>query len=434
MDARRQRKDGTKEGQGGLWTVPFVVIVCCSLFSFLMGQSANAGTSVYLDRMGEATSLAGVGAMVFSFAAAAGRIATGPAVDGLGRAMFMVIGSVIMAIGSCGPLFDGTNSLFVLWRLLQGLGFSICTTACATAAADVLPLDRMGEGIGYYGLGQAISMTIGPALAILLISTDFPESFYIALAAFAALALVCSLCCRYERDPSSLPEGSEYRMRFESGEVPVDGSGSREREGRRTRRLSPRDVLDSVFEPPALRGAVPMMFVSVAYGFGIFFVGVFGTSIGASSPGAFFTVAAVTMIAVRLVSGRFMDRLRPIAIMGVAVACALAVYGTFLYCDIAAPPGVAEWLYYPAGLLYGVSIGVAIPINQTVAVKVSSPERWGAANGLFLLANDLAIGVTAFVCGITIESIGYAFTFVGVMACVAVSFVVALMLYPRESV
>ena len=58
--------------------------------------------------------------------------------------------------------------------------------ASATAAADVLPLSRLGEGIGYSGLGQAIAMSIGPALAIFLISTDVPENFYFGLAGCSA--------------------------------------------------------------------------------------------------------------------------------------------------------------------------------------------------------------------------------------------------------
>lgn len=402
-----------------------MIVVCCSLCCFLVGQGSNAGTSVYLERMGLSMSLAGVGAMAFSLSAALARIVAGAMLDSKGRYPLLVAGAAIMLAGAIGPMLDAQGSLFIVWRVLQGMGFSIGTTAAATAAADVLPASRLGEGIGYYGLGQAVSMSIGPALAIFLVSSDAPESFYIALTVCSMGALALAICCRYERDPSSLPPTSEYRMRFESGEPmvrPDAPAASR-----------PTSVLDAVLEPAALRGAVPMMLISVAYGFGIFFVGVFGETVGAGSSGMFFTVAAISMILVRLVSGRFMDKVAPIAVMGVAVACALVTYGVFLYCDVANGSAAVTALFYAAGLPYGVSLGISLPINQSVAVKLSSPSRWGAANGLFLLANDVAIGSASLIFGMTISTFGYALTFVIIIASVSLSFFVALAMYPKSA-
>lgn len=411
--------DEVRAGKDRLWSPVFIVIVCCSLCCFLVGQGSNAGTSVYLERMGQTTGLAGVGAMVFSLSAAIARIVSGAVLDAKGRFPLLVAGSAIMLAGALGPIIDSSGSLFIVWRALQGLGFSIGTTAAATAAADVLPASRLGEGIGYYGLGQAISMSIGPALAIFLISTDPPENFYIGLTVCSLGALAFAVCCRYERNPKSLPQTSEYRVRFESGQssdAPSKGFSLR----------------DSIIEPAALHGAVPMMFISVAYGFGIFFVGVFGDSIGVGSSGMFFTVAAVSMIIVRLVSGGFMDKVAPIAIMGVAVACALVAYGAFLYCDLMQGESLVEFVFYAAGLPYGVSLGVSLPINQSVAVKLSSPERWGAANGLFLLANDVAIGAASLAFGFTVSAFGYAPTFAIIMISVTLSFFVALAAYPEQ--
>ena len=45
-----------------LFTGMFVLIIAISMASFLMGQAANAGTSVYLKAIGQTTSLAGIGA------------------------------------------------------------------------------------------------------------------------------------------------------------------------------------------------------------------------------------------------------------------------------------------------------------------------------------------------------------------------------------
>ncbi len=202
-----------------LFTGMFVLIIAISMASFLMGQAANAGTSVYLKAIGQTTSLAGIGALSFSLAAAASRILAGALIDTKSRHIMMVAGGAFMLAGTLLPLLINTGAFFIVWRILQGVGFAATTTAAATAAADVVPVSRLGEGIGYYGLGQAIAMSVGPALAIFLVSTASPLNLYIGLALCAALALVLSLFCIYEKHPMKLPATSEYRMRFEKAEM-----------------------------------------------------------------------------------------------------------------------------------------------------------------------------------------------------------------------
>lgn len=411
----------------------FIAIVACTLCCFLVGQGSNAGTTVYLERIGGSTGLAGIGALIFSLAAAASRIVTGPLSDTAGRQKVMLVGAIVMLAGTLGPLFGNSDALFILWRVLQGFGFAAATTASATAAADVLPLSRLGEGIGYYGLGQAISMSVGPALAIFLISTDPPENFYFGLSACAFLAIVFTMLCRYERKPERLPATSEFRMRWERGDFArSDGKGGKGSKSERPR-MTPRRLVDSIFEPTALPGTIPIMLIATSFGFGIFFMGVYGNYLHVGNSGVFYTVSAVSMIAIRLVSGRFMDKVRPIYIMGIAVASGLVCYGMQLSCTVLPLGGATEWVFYLAGIFYGISLGVALPINQTIAVRLSPPERWGAANGLFLLGNDVSIGLASLAWGFTSSSLGYTATICIVMVLIALSFVAALVCYPKEN-
>lgn len=418
-----------------LWSPMFVAIVACSLCGFLVGQGSNAGTTVYLERIGESTELAGAGALIFSMAAAVSRIITGPLSDERGRRVVMIIGACIMLAGTIGPLFGNSEVLFVIWRVLQGFGFAAVTTAAATAAADVLPLSRLGEGIGYYGLGQAIAMSCGPALAIFLISTDPPENFYFGLAACATMALVFSLLCSYEKHPGRLPDTSEFRLRWERDEVPYlhkdvpDGEDAPSVSG--DGRL--RKLVDGIFEPTALPGTIPMMLIAVSFGFGIFYMGVYGNFLGVANAGIFYTVSAVAMIVVRLTSGRFMDRFKPIYIMGVAVASGIVCFSLLAACPHLFG-AAAEPVFYACGVFYGISLGLSLPVNQAVAVRLSPPERWGAANGLYLLGNDVAIGIASLAWGLLVPVIGYTLTICIVICCIVASFFAAIACYPKETV
>ena len=49
-----------------LWTPVFVFVIAISMCSFMTSQGLNSGTTVYLDRIGFDTTVAGVSAALFS--------------------------------------------------------------------------------------------------------------------------------------------------------------------------------------------------------------------------------------------------------------------------------------------------------------------------------------------------------------------------------
>lgn len=403
-----------------LWTATFVIITAIALCAFLVGQGMNAGTSVYISRLGGSSTLAGIGAAVFSGAALAGRLVSGPLADARGRFIVLVLGAIVLFAGVIGSAISASLDLFVLWRIIQGLGFSAVTTAAATAAADVLPLERLGEGIGYYGLGQAVAISIGPAVAIALASTDPPENLYWGIGAIAAITIVLCAICSYERHPERLPRTAAYLSMIRKKQDA--GHDSSEKKS---------DFKSKVFERGALAGGIPMMVIAPAFGFGIFFAGLLGTKLGVEGAGLFYTVSAVTMIVVRLSSKSFMDRIVSIRLFAIAVAAGVICFGT-LACvtaiDLA--PAVRSGLFYAAGLPYGLCLGLALPVNQAVSVKNSPTERWGAANGLFYLLYDVGIGIASLMWGVISDHYGFTVTLCCVVALVLLSLLVAYIAYP----
>ncbi len=411
-----------------LWSPLFIFIIIMTLCSFMVGQGLNSGTSVYLDHMGQGATLAGVLAAVFSASAAVARIACGPVIDNVGRVVVMLGGALFLLVGTILPAFVSNTAVLAVCRVLQGIGFSAATTASATAASDVLPLSRLGEGIGYYGLGQALAMSIGPVLALFLVNTDPAENLYLGMSAMAALAVVFTLLCRYEKNPSRLPETSSYRQRIERGSGAGDAASAESAEPAEPAEpaapVKKEGFLKSFFEPRAVPGMLPMLVLSPAFGFGIFFMGLYGTSLGYAGAGLFYTVSAIAMIAVRLVSKAFMDRVAPFKIMAFTVLFGLIGFAMVFFA------GQSELLFYAAGIPYGLCLGVAIPLNQSVAVKNTPAERWGAANAIYLLASDIGIGVASAVWGVVNDAAGFSVTIICAMCCVAASLVVAWFAYP----
>lgn len=157
--------------------------------------------------------------------------------------------------------------------------------------------------------------------------------------------------------------------------------------------VSKRTLRDSfnIFEPRALPGAIPQMIMCPTFGFGVFFAGLYGTTLGYTHAGLFYTISAVSMIIIRMISKHFMDAVPAIKTMTGAVACGILCCLMLL----AAPYG--EPVFLASGIFYGLATGISLPLNQSVAVKNTPPERWGAANALFLLANDIGIGFASVI-------------------------------------
>ena len=481
MQVPRNRYDGhmgkraskNNDSRGGspreqLWSTTFVLVVASTLCCFMAGQGLNSSTSVYVALYGGTAAYAGVLAAVFSGAAAVVRLLSGPLIDGRGRRIVMLFGF---------PLFTHDVAPFVVFRILQGAGFSAVTTASATAAADALPASRMGEGIGYYGLGQALSMSVGPALALALVSTDPPENLFVGVTAIAVVGLSMIFLCRYEKHPEMLPKEAVYRRRLEEGEGEAARTGAAEAskeskqvkasegdkraeaagaleaagragaaeaveaaeattstaQSRMEERPKRESIASRIFEKHALPGTLPMIVLSPAFGFVIFFVGLYGASLGVGNAGLFYTLSAVSMILVRLKSGAFMDRFAPIKILPVALACGLVAFAMLVACGTVldgAP--VRDAVFNLSGIVYGFCIGIALPLNQSVAVKNTPPERWGAANALFQLANDVGIGGACVIWGIVNDCFGFPVTICCAMCCIAASYFVARAVYPKE--
>ena len=479
MRKRASKNDNSRGGspREQLWSTTFVLVVASTLCCFMVGQGLNSSTSVYVALYGGTAAYAGVLAAVFSGAAAVVRLLSGPLIDGRGRRIVMLFGFAVLIVGTVGPLFTHDVAPFVVFRILQGAGFSAVTTASAAAAADALPASRMGEGIGYYGLGQALSMSVGPALALALVSTAPPENLFVGVTAIAVVGLSMIFLCRYEKHPEMLPEEAVYRRRLEEGESEAARTGAAEagKEGKQVEasegdkraeaagaleavgragaaeaveaaetttstaqsrmegRPKRESIASRIFEKHALPGTLPMIVLSPAFGFVIFFVGLYGASLGVGNAGLFYTLSAVSMILVRLKSGAFMDRFAPIVILPVALACGLVAFAMLVACGTVldgAP--MRDAVFNLSGIVYGFCIGIVLPLNQSVAVKNTPPERWGAANALFQLANDVGIGSACVIWGIVNDCFGFPVTICCAMCCIAASYFVARAVYPKE--
>jgi len=133
-------------------------------------------------------------------------------IDRIGRKRSYGTGCIIMSLVSVSYLmFKGQLSGFyfplLLVRLLHGVGLAISFTAAFTYIADIIPKERLNEGIGMFGVTALIGMAAGPVIAEAVVEGFGFPSFFLTAAALAAVCFFLHLFLS-ESYPG-VPKGSE---------------------------------------------------------------------------------------------------------------------------------------------------------------------------------------------------------------------------------
>ena len=241
-----------------------------------------------------------------------------------------------------------------------------------------------------------------------------------------AVLLILVMCCNYEKHVERLPETSEYRVleerRRRLAEEAADGDiGAIEEEVEDADRYR---GLAALFEKRAFVGALPMIVICLGFAIPVSYTALYAQSLGLSNAGMFFFVGAVAMTASRFLGGRLLDIVPPRILFLMTNLCGIAMFLVMAFVH-------TEWMLYIGGFFFGLSMGFAFPLLNSMAVKNTPPERWGAANAMFLLANDMGVGLGASLWGFVADSVGFLPVMLGGAAMFVVGYAIALIVFPH---
>jgi MFS family permease len=77
-------------------------------------------------------------------------------------------GLILLTVISIGYFFAAAPLALYAVRFISGFAFGITSTTNITIISSIVPKERSGEGVGYYSLGQVLSMALGPFLGVRL--------------------------------------------------------------------------------------------------------------------------------------------------------------------------------------------------------------------------------------------------------------------------
>ena len=192
-------QENTELEKPRLWTLNFLLICLSTLTLSLVFHSFNTTLPVYIERFGGTAKIAGLALSSLTAAAIISRPITGYYLDKYGRKLIFIGGIILFMIPTAIYLRMIPVVMLIAIRFIQGLGWGIGHTSTGTVALDIIPRERLGEGLGVYSLANSVSMSCAPAIALWLINNHSFEVLFLICLFITTITLILALSIRYPK-------------------------------------------------------------------------------------------------------------------------------------------------------------------------------------------------------------------------------------------
>ena len=354
-----------------IWTKSFINISISTFFIFVVFYALLTFMPLYvLNDLGGTAIEGGVAVSIFLLSAIIMRFFAGMILEKFGKKKILIISLFLFTVSTVLYVFVGSFTMLLLLRFFQGIWFSLVTTVAGAIAADIIPPERRGEGLGYYGIAMNLAVVAGPFIALSLQLYMPAQIVFITLAVIMVVGFLCALAVKVEEEP-----------------VMKNGK----------HKLTINDFLEKKSMPIASVG----FFISFAYASILTFISVYAESLGLIKAASFFFVVyAIAMLVVRPLTGRLFDSVGP----SIVIIPSIIIFGVGL---ISLSFTESSWMLLASGALVGLGYGTLLPSFQTLAIQAADKHRSGYATGTFFALYDSGIAIGSVSLGILAGIAGY---------------------------
>lgn len=327
---------------------------------------------IYLGGMGASSTVIGAVMATFTITATAARPFVGLLIDRFGRKIFLNLGIILFSAATLGYAWAPSILLIIVFRILHGIGWSGCTTAVGTLAADIAPEKRRGELIGYAGMASNLAAAMGPIVGFATLRQLGYRGMFLTAFGTVLSSLLAAMCIQELKVKSvAPPSGQKW--------------------------------IESVTVRESLLSATTSAFLSFGHaGIGAF-LPLYALERGIENPGIWFALYAAGLLLSRPLAGRISDRISRRAV--VLPGFALNLAGMILVALAPSP----VWLLIAAPIT-GIGYGAAHATLMTETIDRASPQRRALSMAQFQLFFDLGIGIGAVLLGGLLDIINQNFS------------------------
>lgn len=284
--------------------------------------------------------------------------------DSFARKPLYLMAYFIFMTMFAGYIIAGSLTLFIMFRIIQGVSFGMVTVGGNTVVIAIMPSSRRGEGLGYYGLSNNIAMAVGPMSGLFL--HDAGMSFTTIFCCSLGSCMAGFVCASLVKTPYKPPVRRE----------PIS--------------------LDRFILLKGIPAGISLLLLSIPYGMTTNYVAMYAKQIGINATtGFFFTFMAIGMAISRIFSGKIVDRGKITQVISAGLY--LVVFSFFL---LSACVYLISWnnmvctiVFFSVALLLGVGFGIMFPAYNTLFVNLAPNSQRGTATSTYLTSWDVGIGI-----------------------------------------
>ena len=358
-----------------LWNRNYISILLANCFISISFFILNPTFPVYVKGIINDLGTVGLISSLFLISAMLIRPFSGYLTDIYNKRKIFVGGLFLLCLSILGYIFFKSITGIIVARLLHGIGMGLATTAFGALAAQNIPPSRMGEGMGYYGLGMVFGMSIGPSIGIQLMNAFGAQAAFGAAGVFSILGVILIIAI--------------YRKKT-SADINIPRPGIPQ-------------SFKALFniEKTALMPASLIFFIGIIVSAITTYLVLFSKDQGITNIGFFFTIQSGAVLLSRLLNGRIADKKGYAIVIIPSIVC---LVGAMVLLYFATTP----IFFMITAFLYGLGYGTLTSACQALAVLKANPERRGLAIGTYYLGMDAGNGFGTILCGVVSKAFGYA--------------------------
>ena len=342
-------------------TKDIVLVLAASFFFMASPMMVTPLITGFTESLGASAAIMGLMGGVMNLCSLFCRPFVGNLADKISKYHVAFIGSALMTLASIGYVLTPSAGLLLLARIIHGVGFSFCTVCLSTWMSNMLPRERIGQGMGLYGTMNALSMAISPSIGVFVYQHfGYRAAFVIATCAAIGTMTIIQFV-KDKGQPILNPSAQKKPLQF------VD------------KKVLPVALIIALFTIPYYATQSFLVRYTETQGIGV-------------TVGLFFPVYACVLLVLRLSLAKYFDKLP---------------YGTFVLASCGSALGAMvcltfmenNLLMFAASAFMAGGYGIMCSVCQSTALLLAGPEKRGLANGTYYVGMDIGMATGPMIGG-----------------------------------
>lgn len=300
---------------------------------------------------------------LFTVTAGLSRPFSGKLADKVGRVPVMVVGALVSSIAALlYPLVSGVIGFFAL-RFFHGFSTGFKPTGTSAYVADIVPINRRGEAMGFVGFFSSLGMAAGPAIGAYLASHFTLNTMFYFSSGFALTSVLVLI---------GMKETLKSPEKLSLSHFSINKS--------------------ELFEPKVVTPSLMMMLSVFSFGTILTVIPDLSDHLQIPNRGLFFTYFTIASLLVRIIAGKASDRFGRIPVLKVGGLILVVSMVLLANTD-------SSLLFVLSAICFGFGMGICSPTIFAWTIDMSDEKHRGRGIATMYIALEIGIGMGAFISG-----------------------------------